>query len=364
MSAKHLHQEVLVYLDQLIRSGKYQPGDVLPSDIDLASQRKVSVATVRRAYSELVTRGWVRRVKKRGTVLNDISSLHTKAKVGIILTNESISYLKLMMGITKVLSSKSVSYFCHYHHDRMGKVEELVREFLKNGCTGLLVTLPSPGESNLILRLHTEGFPIVLMTRKNSNFHCIYHDDHKCGFLIGQHFQENGISHPAVIYRDNQVGLERLYGFREAMALNGKTLQSNRALSVPYQKQQKLDDPDFCRRETDWLLKLEPFPDGIFAFNDTYAAAIYHNLLHRGIRVPDQIAIAGIDNTAATLLPFPITSVENGLETIGAESAKLLISLHTNFTTELVQKAIEPTLQIRLSTNKNSQKYNNHFTQS
>lgn len=64
MLSIHLHQKLLIYLDEQIRSGKYRPGDVLPSDLDLAHAQGVSVATVRRAYSELVNRGWVRRVKK------------------------------------------------------------------------------------------------------------------------------------------------------------------------------------------------------------------------------------------------------------------------------------------------------------
>lgn len=354
MPARHRHREVLEYLDNLLKSGKYAPGDILPSDTELARDRQVSVATVRRAYSELVARGWVRRVKKRGTILNDISKIRPNTKIAVIMTNDFLPFLKIMVGITNTLSQHGVPFTCHYHHDSMRRAEELIQDCVRKGSTGLLVILPSPGESDMLLRLHSEGFPIVHMARRSPGLHSVYHDDHKSGFLVGQHFRQIGVHHPAVLYRDNQIGTARLYGFREAMALGGIPLDPARCLALPYHRSQSIDNHEFCRKEVDWLLKLNPPADGVFVFNDTYASAVYHSLLHHAIRIPDQICVAGVDNVAATKLPFPITSVENGLQKIGERAAELIIQLHTQFSNQLVQEVIEPILIPRLSTNRSN----------
>lgn len=66
-------------------------------------------------------------------------------------------------------------------------------------------------------------------------------------------------------------------------------------------------------------------PDAIFAFNDTLALGALRALLHHGIRVPSQIAVASIDdiNEAAYASPS-LTSIAPDLDVIAEEALTLL----------------------------------------
>ena len=350
MNHNLLYLQTINFLENAIKTGQYLPGDVLPSDIDLAKMRGVSITTVRRAYQDLVRRGWVRRIKKKGTVLNDISQPTIPKKIGIILVSDTPPFARIFAGINSVLSTLGIPFIKLYNHDRHEDNEKALQHCLNNEFTGLVVIPPDPNSSELLRKLSVDGFPVVLISRYGENFHCVYPDDHKCGYLVGEHFLACHFRHPAAIYRDKPFSYERLYGFREALALGGLRLPDERTLAVSFEDVQIINHNDFCERETNWLLSLQPRPDAVFVFNDHYASGIYHRLIHLGIRVPDDIAIAGVDNLPQTQQPFPITTVDSGLEKVGILATQILLELHHTKPVSYIKEKISPSLVVRSST--------------
>jgi LacI family transcriptional regulator len=68
-------------------------------------------------------------------------------------------------------------------------------------------------------------------------------------------------------------------------------------------------------------------PDAIFAANDLIAAGALHALLAEGIRVPEEVALIGMDNTDIAELTFPrLTSVDLGAAERGRRAARLLLT--------------------------------------
>lgn len=65
-----LHRQIEDQIRQLIRSGKYDKGELLPKEMDLARKFKVARNTVRQAINKLVIEGVLLRKKKVGTVLS------------------------------------------------------------------------------------------------------------------------------------------------------------------------------------------------------------------------------------------------------------------------------------------------------
>jgi GntR family transcriptional regulator len=55
---------------QLIESGAFKPGDSLPSETELSRAYSISPMTVRQAMSELVNRGYIHRIRGRGTFVS------------------------------------------------------------------------------------------------------------------------------------------------------------------------------------------------------------------------------------------------------------------------------------------------------
>ena len=70
-------------------------------------------------------------------------------------------------------------------------------------------------------------------------------------------------------------------------------------------------------------------PIGVFCLNDFYARMVVHFCALHGFRIPDQVAVVGVDNSevAEGLAEVPITSVELRCERIGFEAMELLAGL-------------------------------------
>jgi DNA-binding LacI/PurR family transcriptional regulator len=74
------------------------------------------------------------------------------------------------------------------------------------------------------------------------------------------------------------------------------------------------DDPDFIRK----LLK-ECRPEAIVCANDFIAARVMASLASKGVRVPHEMRIVGIDDVKyASLLPVPLTTQHQNCADIGA----------------------------------------------
>ncbi|MDZ4993263.1 UTRA domain-containing protein [Clostridium perfringens] len=97
----HLHNKIENYILDRIESGEWLEGEVLPTEMKLAETFSVSRPTVRQALNSLVNKGYLKRVKGRGTFV-------TKPKIVQDNTRFIESYNREMnnkglLPVTKVL---------------------------------------------------------------------------------------------------------------------------------------------------------------------------------------------------------------------------------------------------------------------
>jgi len=113
----------------------------------------------------------------------------------------------------------------------------------------------------------------------------------------------------------------RLRGYREALA--GAGLPYDPALAVP--------TADFGRRDglramRDLLALPEP-PDAVFAYNDLIAIGAIRAVLEAGLRIPDDIAIIGIDDIEEGRFSTPtLTTISPDKEHIGRLAVRALVA--------------------------------------
>jgi len=83
------HSKLKDELEKDILNGKYKPGEMIPSENELALSKGISRPTVRQAFSELVSKGLLKKVKGKGTFVADFKSIdtfdHTKGFIHTIL---------------------------------------------------------------------------------------------------------------------------------------------------------------------------------------------------------------------------------------------------------------------------------------
>jgi len=68
------HRSVRQYLETAILAGDFQPGDQLPSEIDIARKYGVSYMTARKAVAELVASDLLERRASKGTFVPNPSA--------------------------------------------------------------------------------------------------------------------------------------------------------------------------------------------------------------------------------------------------------------------------------------------------
>ncbi|MGL4670655.1 LacI family DNA-binding transcriptional regulator [Cetobacterium sp.] len=70
------------------------------------------------------------------------------------------------------------------------------------------------------------------------------------------------------------------------------------------------------------------WPDAIFTGSDEVASGVINYLMRNGKKVPEDIAVMGFDNQPfSSMTAVPITTVEQPLESLGKEAARMMMSL-------------------------------------
>lgn len=74
------------------------------------------------------------------------------------------------------------------------------------------------------------------------------------------------------------------------------------------------------------LLARAPAPTAIMCVNDYLALGVYRAILERGLRIPNDISVAGFDNTIVGAHLYPaLTTVDLGGQQVGREAVRLLV---------------------------------------
>ncbi|WP_431608695.1 LacI family DNA-binding transcriptional regulator [Chryseobacterium sp. 'Rf worker isolate 10'] len=91
--------------------------------------------------------------------------------------------------------------------------------------------------------------------------------------------------------------------------------------------------------------------DSIFAFSDTLAMGAMNFLLEQKVRIPDEVAIASFSGTELSTMVYPqLTSVQQPLEKMGEEAAKLALEKIKNSSAPSQSILMDAELVYRAST--------------
>ncbi len=143
-------------------------------------------------------------------------------------------------------------------------------------------------------------------------------DSARVGQLAAEHLFGCGLRHFAYCGEQSTPwSQERGRSFRENLATKGLPVAFYRTTGV------KSPQARFALRR--WLQSL-PRPAGVLAENDDYAQRVMESCKSAGIRVPDEVAVLGVDNDelVCEFAAPPMSSVALDFERAGYESAQVL----------------------------------------
>lgn len=219
--------------------------------------------------------------------------------------------------------------------------ERHLLEALSMRVDGLIVSSRVPDES--ISWLTELGKPVVFFGRlQRPGIMCVRTDGFQAAYMLGKHLLETGRKRVAYLgFPTARWNHERLQGVSSALAEAG--------LSV---MQHSVDYPTLegGQAAAAGLLMSGQRPDAVVCYNDLIAIGLMHEAQQLGMRVPEDLAVAGFDDIPVARFMTPsLTTVHMRSEEQGETAMRCLINAVTTGATD-TDILLEPRLIPRAST--------------
>jgi DNA-binding LacI/PurR family transcriptional regulator len=331
--ANQKYREIFRSLQNDISSGRYKPGDRLPSEGELVSRFAASRMTIFRAMRELQTLGTVERKVGSGTYVSAANKANGYV-FGLLIPElgqtEIFELICRGMVRSPLAASHSLSWGPSNSSGKNGGevAEQLCAQFIEQEVSGVFFSPPykppcPEANARVLLELDKAGIPVVLLDRcslkypEHSDRDLVGIDNRRAGFIVTDHLVRQGGVNFAFYTSGtyNETVDDRIAGFHAAL------LEHNLIISKKLVIRGDPGDRQFVER----VLRKQKI-DSIMCANDYVAATLMQTLIGLGVRIPDDIRIAGIDDFRyAALMPVPLTTYRQPCDEIGAVSIATML---------------------------------------
>ena len=247
---------------------------------------------------------------------------HRSKMVGVILPRiESNSIARVVAGISGVMNKKKFKIIMANTENNPDTELRYMKVFDDKQVDGLIfvATVITDRHRKMIAK---STIPIVVVGQKVDETDCIYHDDYHATYELVEHMVERGRRHPAyiaVLEEDRAVGHDRTKGYRDAVAAHGLQEMADHIVTADFSMGSGM-------AEMAKILSLYPETDAVIAATDTIAVGALRAIRERGLRVPEDVMIAGIGNSPISEVTLPmLTTMNYEYEESGRQAAELLL---------------------------------------
>ncbi len=312
------------------------PGSkVSPTISDVARRAGVSIATVSRVLNENtpVAPETVARVQAAIAELEFVPraaarglASHRTHTLGLVLPEIGLAFFTpLLKGIEDEARQARYDLLIQTTQSP-NTARPSLRGLGQHNTDGLIIFTNSIEDTELV-RLHRNSFPMVLLhqtppegiqipvitmenklgTRRIVEHLIEHHGYRKIAFLQGP--------------EENEDSEWRERGYREALEVHGIPFQPALVAKGGF------DEAEASAAVQAWLMDGVEF-EAIFCGDDDAASGVLSALREAGQRVPEQVAVAGFDDSPlARFLTPPLTTVRAPIEQIGRQAVKQLVRL-------------------------------------
>lgn len=189
-----------------------------------------------------------------------------------------------------------------------------IRTLVSSQVDGLLISLSRETKTYEHLQdIYDRGIPFIMFDRVTEEIPVskITVDDAHGAYLVVKHLLDQGCRKIAYFSgpEDLYISKKRKEGYLEALAEYGIPEKDSKVFFTDL-------TPEMNRKVTLEMLESGDLPDAIFAMIDPVAVDVMIVLKEKGIKIPDQIALAGFTNnpTSAVVEPSLTTVSQPGYE--------------------------------------------------
>ena len=234
-------------------------------------------------------------------------------------------YLRIFNGSTEALNSMIDTL------DEYGATVQVVRgdsPVSPDKIDGAIIMIKDINEeSHDIEKLREQGIPFVMFYRQfdESDISFITCDNRQACYDITKYFVERGHKRIAICGDINakRNSRQKFEGYAKCLEDNGIEVDADLIC-----KESIIEDAQ------EWLatrLKKKNRPTAVIAMNDTYSICLSDAIKSCGLKIPEDVAVFGMDNSDATSIYEPsLSSVSIPFSEMGRTSVDILIELIEN----------------------------------
>jgi DNA-binding LacI/PurR family transcriptional regulator len=355
-----LYQQIAADIRAKIVSGELPVGARLDPNRDLVHRYEVSVVTVNKALTLLVSEGLIYTRVGRGTFVArcpdvegpSVSGGGTDAGLlGFVLRDLTSPYFSLIaFAAQERADARGYGLVFASSSQGLDNEEQQIRRLRRLGVDGLIIASMrrSYRANEPILELRRDGLPFVMVSfTEGEGVPFIGTDLERTGYLATSHLLAAGRTRIGYVsdQRGSTAGELRKLGYRRALEEHGHTVCPEFEFVYPLLGESRDYWSGYAIGER--VAGMPDRPDAMFVFNDVGAIGFEDALLDRGIRVPGDIAVVGVDDIEESARArVPLTTVRQPTRRIGALAVETLVA-QLNGASTPVRQIFDPELIIR-----------------
>jgi len=347
---KQIYDDIL----SKIYSGELDVGDSIGTQHELTATYDVSLITVKKAISKLISEGVLYARVGRGTFVNKkpagINFSEHKTIAYVLKNLDDPFYQSMVSNIERQLSIHGCNMLLFSSDQNKQKETEQIKKFINMGINGLIIGSMSEDEytDSLFRQLHNENFPYVMVSYNNNPDICYIGSNHlQGGFLATEHLINLGYKHIGYVQSSTNdfVGQRREEGYKRALEKHQIEIKKDYIYQFD-------SNEDIFQSGFDFGVKFcqtKNRPEALFIYNDLSALGFMNAVTKHGLKVPEDIAIVGFDDIPAGRKAYiPLTTIHQPSDKI-AEYAVDLILRKIDGEDINLRRLVKPELVIRES---------------
>jgi GntR family transcriptional regulator of arabinose operon len=345
---------IVEWTRQAITERGLAAGDRFLSETELCRAHQVSRQTVRQALAVLEKEGLLYRRRGSGTFVRGPGAAGTAPArtVGVISTYFSdYIFPHIVSGVERVLAKNDLAMQLAVTNNMVAEEARALKAMLEQNVSGLIVepsksALPNPNTA-LYQEVRRREIPLVFFNAAYpwSDFPCVAMDDVAAGRLAAEHLKELGHERISGIFLlDDIQGHKRYQGFLEGQG-GAEGGAESRVLWFSHR-----DKATLFTISAERVAALIAGSTAVVCYNDTIALGLFEFCRERGLNVPGELSIVGIDDSRlATICAVPLTSVRHPHQQLGELAAETLVSALGAASPAMAGRLFEPALVRRSS---------------
>ena len=335
------YESLLKKIKADIETGRFAPGERIPSEPRISKETGLSRNTIRQALRELELKGYLYRVQGKGTF---VASRPAKKSNKIALVLYDLHYAahpftgEMIKGIGETLAKEDYALEIL----ATGDFDSLNDELTDNSRHAGFIVAAQQIEREHIAKMILNGIPFVMAKNyvPGLKINSTVFDYEKAGSLAARHLLSLNHSKIALLNAGNTtISTEFTNGVKRAFKESGKELNEKDIFDIAF-------EPDNVLK---YIGDLAVY-SGIITFDDNIAFQVITELKDLGVNVPEDISVVGCNDVrAASGFSPALTTIKLPIGELGRISASKLLSIIKGDPQE-ENVVLEPELVIRNST--------------